>query len=407
MPIHKLTKSQISKAKPGRHADGGGLALRVSKQFLKNWRFRYSFNGRQYEMGLGSLDDVSLEEARERASRYRKSAKEGYDPRVIRDEEREKNIQWWEKDRGTSASIPTFTSCAAQYIRSKRRFWNNHKHAKQWTRSLKTYARPVIGNKPVNTITLSDIKSILNPIWMTKTETASRLQNRMENVIDFAIVHGYRKDNPARWRNYLNKILPSPRKVHKVKHHPAMPYHEVPAFLAKLRAKRSCSSVNALEFLILTGTRTTEVLKATWDEIDLDERVWIIPRDRMKNRQRQHRVPLSEQALALLKKLPRINGNPYLFPGARKGKPLCSIALLQVMRKMGHGAEGPGKHYVVHGFRSSFRDWAGEAHNSPPDVANMALAHTVKNKAEAAYRRGDSFDKRRKLMQDWADYLIS
>jgi integrase len=296
---------------------------------------------------------------------------------------------------------------AAAYIRARRREWSNIKHARQWTATLKTYARPVIGTQPVDTITTEDILGILQPIWNTKTETAKRVQGRMENIFDFAAARKWRDPiNPARWRGHLDKLLASPTKSKKqrnggvTRHQPALPYQDVPGFVEALRTLDSISA-KALEFLILTACRTTEVLDARWDEIDLNSRVWTIPAVRMKAR-REHRVPLSERAFTLLSTLPRITDNEFIFFGARHGRPRSNMALLQLMRGIGYGVGGTRGDAVPHGFRSSFRDWAGEVSSFPNHVCEMALAHVVANKAEAAYRRGDLFDKRRAMMEEWA-----
>ena len=261
-----------------------------------------------------------------------------------------------------------------------------------------------MGSKRVDIIVTEDVLKILTPIWTTKTETAKRVQGRVENILDYAAAHKYRDPlNPARWRGHLDKLLPKPARVKQVTHHPAMPHTEVPAFMAELSDNSSVSAL-ALRFLILTATRTNEVLHAQWQEIDREPAVWAIPADRMKTR-REHRVPLSDAAIAVLQALPCLEGNPYLFPGARHGHPLSNMALLLLMRGMGYGASGERGHYVPHGFRSSFRDWSGEVSSFPRDVAEMALAHVIENKVEAAYRRGDLFAKRRKMMQEWADYV--
>ena len=270
--------------------------------------------------------------------------------------------------------------------------------------TLKTYARAEIGSKRVDAVATEDILKILSPIWATKTETAKRVQGRIENILDYAAAHKYRDPlNPARWRGHLDKLLPKPSRVKKVSHHPAMPHTEVPAFMVELLGNGSVSAL-ALRLLILTATRTNEVLQAQWPEIDLQAAVWTVPAARMKTR-REHRVPLSDAAMTILEALPRIEGNPYLFPGARHGRPLSNMALLQLMRGMGYGVAGDRGDYVPHGFRSSFRDWSGEVSSFPRDVAEMALAHVIENKVEAAYRRGDLFAKRRKMMQEWADYV--
>lgn len=351
------------------------------------------------------MPDVDLDEAREMASKYRKMAKEGIDPIEARIEERVENIKAQKARIEARKKIPTFTTCAARYIRAHRQGWKNTKHAHQWINTLKTYVRPKIGSKTVDIITTEDILMILTPLWTNKTETAKRVQTRIENILDFAAALNYCDSiNPARWRGHLDKLLPTPSKIKTVTHLPAMPYTEVPAFMAELRKFEISNSARALEFLILTTTRTSEALQAQWSEIDLKN----LPTDRIKMSQ-EHRVPLSAQAIALLERQQRRRpaGNPYLFPGMRKGRPLSNMALLQEMRRMDYGVNSGRGDFVPHGFRSSFCDWASEVSNFPSDVTEMALAHAIKNKTEAAYRRGDLFEKRRQMMQAWADYLHS
>lgn len=390
MAIHKLSPRKVATAGPGKYEDGGGLRLVVSPKGAKKWVLRFTIAGRRREMGLGCFPDVGLSEAREKARHYRKQAKEGIDPIEAR--------------RAAPSNTPTFTSCAAGYIRAHRRGWRNSKHGRQWVRTLKTYARPEIGEKPVDCITTEDVLKILTPIWTTKTETAKRVQGRIENILDYAAAHKYRDPlNPARWRGHLDKLLPKPARVKSVTHYPAMPYSAVPAFMAELSSDHSVPAL-ALRFLILTAARTSEVLLARWEEVSTETAIWTVPAERMKTRL-EHRVPLSDAALDVLKALPRVEGNPYVFPGFRPGRPLSTAALLQLMRKLGYGVHGERGHYVPHGFRSSFRDWSGEVSNFPRDVAEMALAHVIENKVEAAYRRGDLFAKRRLMMQAWAQYV--
>jgi integrase len=392
MAIHKLNARQVASAAAGKYEDGGGLRLVVSDSGAKKWVLRVTVGDKRREMGLGSCPDVSLAKARELASEYRQLAKAGSDPILAR--------------RSARGATPTFTTCAARYIRAHRRGWRNPKHARQWVSTLKTYAKPRIGSKPVDAVATEDVLAILSPIWSTKTETAKRVQGRIENILDYAAAHGFRDQvNPARWRGHLDKLLPKPARVKTVTHHPAMRYTEVPAFMQELTVNGSISAL-ALKFLILTATRTNEVLGARWSEIDLASATWTIPAERMKAR-REHRVPLSQAALEILNALPRIDGNPYVFPGSRQAKPLSNMALLQVMRGIGYGVGGDRGEFVPHGFRSSFRDWSGEVSSFPRDVAEMALAHIIENKVEAAYRRGDLFAKRREMMQAWADYLRS
>ncbi|HBM28500.1 tyrosine-type recombinase/integrase [Halomonas meridiana] len=392
MAIHKLSPRKVATAEPGKHEDGGGLRLVVSKGGAKKWVLRFTLKSKRREMGLGSFPDTGLAEARRKAENYRKLAKEGTDPIHARELETQQQ------------STPTFTNCAARYIQSHRRSWRNAKHARQWVSTLKTYARPVIGEMPVDEIDTHQILNILSPIWIAKTETAKRVQGRIENVLDFASAHKYRDEaNPARWRGHLDKLLPKPSKVQKVTHHPAMPYEQVAAFMGAVQDYNSVSS-KALQLLILTATRTSEVLNAEWHEIDLVNATWTIPAKRMKA-SREHRIPLSHQALALITTLPSVKGNSFVFPGMKPSRPLSNMSLLQFMRGLGYGPSGDKGNYVPHGFRSSFRDWTGEVTSYPRDVAEMALAHAIENKVEAAYRRGDLFEKRRAMMQEWADYI--
>lgn len=303
-------------------------------------------------------------------------------------------------------AIPTFSTCAARYIRVHRSGRKNPKHARQWVSTLKTYARGVIGNKPLDSIAKEDVFRILQPIWTTKTETAKRVQGRIESILDFAAAHKYRDSlNPARWQGHLDKLLPKPSKVRTVKHHPAVPYGDLPGFMLELVANGSLSALS-LRLLILTASRSSEVRLASWEEMDLTLKVWPITAGRTKTK-KEHRVPLSQSALSILESLPRYAGNPYVFPGAREGRPLSNAAMLEIVRGMGFGDAGNRPLAVPHGFRSSFRDWSGEESNFPRDVAEMALGHVIENKVEAAYRRGDLFVKRRAIMEAWANCVDS
>lgn len=394
----KLTTKGVQKlvreSNPGMTNDGDGLYLKIGKGGGASWIYRFRWNGRLRDMGLGSYADKTLSEARESAAENRKLVKQGIDPLAVREQETEKE------------SVPvTVTHCAARYIQSHRRSWRNAKHARQWVSTLKTYVRPVIGNLPVEEVTTQDILKILTPIWTVKNETAKRVQGRIENILDFAAAHEYRDQvNPARWRGHLDKLLAKPSRVQKVNHHPAMPYDQVATFIGSVQLYKSMSS-KALLFLILTATRTSEVLNAEWKEIDIGKATWQIPAERMKAN-REHRVPLSKQAIDLLLSLSRVKGNSFIFPGMKAGRPLSNMSLLQFMRGLGYGPSGEKGNYVPHGFRSSFRDWTGEVTSYPRDVAEMALAHAIENKVEAAYRRGDLFEKRRAMMQHWADYTF-
>lgn len=389
LAIHKLSDRKVKTAPPGKHEDGGGLRLVVSPAGSRRWVLRYTINRKRREMGLGPYPVVTLRQARDLALDYRRDAREGKDPIFSR--------------REPTTAIPTFTSCAAMLIRSKRSGWKNKKHARQWVSTLKTYARPAFGHKPIDQITTDDVLSALKPIWQTKTETASRVRSRIENVIDFATAKKYRTGaNPAQWCGHLDKLLVSPKTITKVNHHPALPYKELPAFYNSLSGETSLSA-QALKLKILTATRTAELIEATWVEIDLSEKIWTVPAQRMKAK-KEHRVPLSPEAINLLNKLPRMQNNPFLFPG-KKGMPLSKMAMLQFMRKRGYGAKGSNGNAVPHGFRSTFKDWASEESGFDRETSEMALAHTIENKVEAAYRRGDLFEKRRQLMQSWAQYV--
>lgn len=394
----KLTARQCETLAAGKHADGRGLWLHVSATGGRKWVLRYTVNGKRREMGLGRFGkhDVTLAEARERAAAAREQVEAGRDPIAA-------------KAAPKAPTTPTFTSAAAAFIRAHRRGWANRKHVRQWVSTMRTYAGPVIGHTPVDSITTDQVLSILTPMWSTKPETAKRVQGRMERIIDHAAARGWRSgDNPARWRGHLQALLAAPAKVKRTanggtdRHHPALPFEEVPTSMVDLR-KLDSTSAMALEFLILTAARTGEVLGAQWTEIDLEGRTWTVPAARMKAK-REHRVPLSEAAIAVLQRVPRINGNPYIFPGARAGRPLSNMALLQCMRGLGYGVGGERGDAVPHGFRSSFRDWAEETTGHPHSVVEMALAHTISSKVEAAYRRGNLFAKRRALMDDWADW---
>lgn len=395
--IHRLTDTQVRTSKKTL-GDGGGLTLVVANGNRK-WVFRYTLRGKARNKGLGAYPETSLAQARDLAAKCRALLKAGNDP-----------LEQPRAEPEAEPKAPSFVTVAAAHIRAKRREWSNPKHARQWVATLKTYARPTIGKTPVDEITTEGILAILSPIWNTKTETAKRVQGRIENVLDFAIARGWRGDrfNPARWRGNLDMLLSSPAKVKRnanggvTRHHPAMPFAEVPDFYAELCDREGIGAL-ALRWLIVTATRTSETLGAQWGEIDLDARTWTIPAGRVKAK-RQHRVPLSDEALAILRHLPRIEGEPWLFPGKKKGRPLANMALLMMMRRQGFGVGGDRGDYVPHGFRSSFRDWAGEVSSYPTNIAEAALAHVIGDKTESAYARGDLFDKRRQMMADWAHW---
>ena len=389
--IERLTALAVTKTRrEGLHADGGGLYLQVSGSGAKSWLYRFMLNGKARAMGLGSVHTVSLAEAREQAIQCRKLTRQGVDPIEARKVERT-------KAQLEAAKSITFDACATSYIAAHKAGWRNSKHADQWRSTLDTYAMPVFGSLPVQDIDLTLVLKVLEPIWKTKTETASRLRGRIEAVLDWATVRGYRRgDNPARWRGHLDKVLPARSKVQKVIHHEALPYVEIGEFVAALRDQEGVAA-RALEFLILTATRTGEVIGARWDELDLGQRVWTVPPNRMKAG-REHRVPLSTAAMALLETMKKQRRDEYVFPGFKQGKPLSNMAMLKLLERIGRSD------LTAHGFRSTFRDWAAERTNFPREVAEMALAHTIGDKVEAAYRRGDLFEKRRDLMATWAGY---
>jgi integrase len=341
-------------------------------------------------MGLGPLNAISLAEARKRTAECRRMRHDGIDPIEARGAQRDQK-------RLEGARSMTFDVCAEAYIEAHKASWKNGKHAEQWHGSLRNYASPVFGSSPVQAIDLALVMKALEPVWQTKSETASRLRGRIEAVLDWARVHGYRKgENPARWRGHLDKLLPARAKIQKVVHHPALPYSEIADFMVSLRSQEGIAA-RALEFLILTAARTGEIIGARWDEVDLKEKIWTVPGLRMKAG-REHRVPLSGPALATVKNMNEIRESDFVFPGGRKGKPLSNMAMLALLKRIGRND------LTTHGFRSTFRDWAAERTNFPREVVEMALAHTIENKVEAAYRRGDLFQKRRQLMEAWARF---
>lgn len=386
--IHKLTARQVtSLATPGYYADGGNLYLQIAKGGSKSWIIRYSFAGRKRDYGAGSVRDVPLARAREKAVAVRALLSEGVDPMEHRNAA---------KTRGNNM---TFAACAEAYIEANRHGWKNGRQAEQWTNSLETYALPTIGKKDVRSITTAHVMDILKPIWTTKNETASRVRGRIESILSYARVSGYREgENPATWRGHLDNLLPKPSKVKKVRHHAALPYPELPAFFAALQNREGIAAV-ALQFTILTCARNTEVTQAIYPEFDLEAARWTIPAERMKAG-RVHRVPLSAPALAIVREMPRLSRTETVFPNP-SGEPLSENGMMSLLNRMGFGK------YTVHGFRSTFRDWAAEMGNHPSELAEMALAHTIGDKVEAAYRRGDLFQKRVALADDWAAYCLS
>ena len=388
-----LTPLAVKNAKPGRHADGGGLHLLVKETGARSWVYRFMLKGKSRDVGLGAAagaDAISLAAARDLASALRLQVKAGVDPLA-------------ERHRGAAEALAaaqaaqiagiTFKAVAEAYVAANEGSWRNDKHRQQWRNTLASYVYPVMGELPVADIGTAHVLKILEPIWQGKPETASRIRGRIETVLDAAKARGYREgENPARWRGHIAQILPARSRLTRG-HHKAMPYDAVPAFVCAIRAREAMAAL-ALEFVILTATRTSEVLGATWAEVDLDKAIWTVPATRMKAG-KEHRVPLSPRAVEILETV-RPLGKDCLFPADKGGK-LSTMAMAMLLRRMKQDC-------TVHGFRSGFRDWAAECTGYAHEVCEMALAHVIGNKAEAAYRRGDLFDKRRRLMADWATY---
>jgi integrase len=387
---NRITALHVAKlTRAGRYAVGDGAYLQISQWGTKAWIFRYQRDGRQRHMGLGPASLITLAEARERAREARRALLDGADPLTAK---RERRAQ----ARLQAAKGVTFKQAAERMMASHGAAWRNPKHRQQWKNTLSTYVYPHFGELSVAAVDTGLVLKVLELIWTAKPETAGRVRGRIESVLDWAKARGYREgENPARWRGHLDKLLPNRRKVRRVRNDPAMPSAQLPAFMAELRG-RSCVSARALEFAILTAARTGEVIGARWPEIDLQAGVWTVPATRMKAG-KEHRVPLSARAVELLSALP--HEGEFVFMGGRAGKPLSNMAMLELMRGM-----KPGPGYVPHGFRSTFRDWAAECTSHPSEVVEMALAHAIESKVEAAYRRGDLFEKRRQLLDDWARY---
>jgi integrase len=378
----RLTARKVEKAKPGVHMDREGLRLIVGATGTRKWVFRFMRRGRSQEMGLGG-SDVSLALARERAADARQVLTAGQNP--------------IDAARLAKMRRPTFGQVADEFLAAKASEWRNSKHRAQWNMTLEKYAGPLRA-RPVNEIDTAAVLEVLQPLWRSIPETASRLRGRIETVLDAARARGLigqHEANPARWRGHLDKLLPKRQKLTRG-HHAAMPFADVPAFLAQLRERESVAAL-ALEFTILTAARTSETLGAKWTEINLARKLWTVPAVRMKSG-REHRVALSNRATAILEALAAAKTGEYVFPGQRLGKPLSSMAMEMTLRRTkAHGV-------TVHGFRSSFRDWCGEVSTFPREVAEAALAHVAGDQTERAYRRGDALEKRRALMEAWAAY---
>ena len=400
-----LTALKVSKAKPGRYGDGNGLYLFVRSVEARFWVFRYTRAGKMREMGLGraGADEaaVKLTDARDRAVELFKLVRAGIDPLDQRGAEAKAAAA--EAQRAAVRGI-TFRTVAERYLDAHEKTWRNPKHRMQWRNTLETYAHPHFGDLPIADVGTEHVLAALEPIWRTKPETATRVRGRVESVLDYATAREWRTgENPARWRGHLANLLPARGKVAPVEHHAALPWAEIGAFLPALKAQAGVSAW-ALQFLILTAARSGEVLGARWGEIDLAAKVWTVPAFRMKAG-REHRVPLSEAALAVLTEMAQLrttdSDEAFVFPGAAKDRPLSIMAMTMVLRRMKRGD------LTVHGFRSTFRDWVGEATGTPREVAEAALAHALADKTEAAYARGDLFAKRQRLMDDWARFCAA
>jgi integrase len=387
--IERLSARAVQAAKkPGLHPDGAGLYLQVSPSGSKSWVWRYQLDGRRHDIGLGPLHLVSLADAREKAREHGRAKLAGTDPltekRALR------------AFRAISeAKLMTFREAAEKYIEAHSAGWKSTKSIEQWQQSLRDYVYPVLGNLPVQAIDVALVMKIVELLWKEKTETATRVRSRIEAVLDWATVRGYRQgDNPARWKGHLDNLLPARTKAQKVEHHAALPYDQIAEFMIALRQQTSIAA-RALEFLTLTATRSAEALGARWSEIDMAERLWTIPGERMKAG-KEHRVPLSDAALAVLNAMPRIGD--YVFPAGRGNGAINNPAVWKLLTiRMNRDC-------TTHGFRSTFRDWAAERTNFPREVAEIALAHAVGDAVERAYQRGDLFDKRRQLMDAWARF---
>jgi integrase len=395
-----LTALQVKKAKPGdKLSDGGGLRLDVDARGGCSWVFRFKspVTGKERYMGLGSASDVSLSQAREAAGEARRLIGKGIDPIEHRNNRRA-------AAKMEAARSVTFRQYAEGYITRMEAGWKNSKHRQQWTNSLKTYAFPLIGQTPIGNIDTSDVMKVLTPIWHSKPETASRVRGRIEMILTAAKAEGLRTgDNPAAWRERIKPLLPSKRKVRKVQHHPALPYPLLPKFMASLCADESDSAL-LLQFIVLTAARYNEGAFGDWDEINEKQGLWTIPGIRMKGDrpEKPHVVPLTDAALKVLDAArERYGSKGLIFPGMRRGKPISDVSLAKAI------ARHTDVKATTHGFRSTFRDWAGDMTSFPREVCEQALAHAIEDETEAAYRRSDALAKRRRLMDEWAGYCMS
>lgn len=395
--INKLSALAIPRLIiPGYYSDGGNLFLQVTPGGSKSWIFRYAAGAKKREMGLGPLHTVALAAAREKAARYRAQLLEGLDPQSMRK-------AMLSERKAAAAPVMTFEQCAIECIKDRRAAWTNAKNAQQWENTLRDYAYPQIRALDVAAVDTAGVRRCIDPIWETKTETATRVRQRIEAVLDWAKVHGHRTgDNPAAWKGHLQGVMAAPRKVTAVEHHTALEIDALPAFMADVRLKEG-RAARALEFLILTAARTSEVTCACWAEIDFKAEVWAVPAERMKAK-KEHTVPLSPNALAILLQAKKdAQDSKWLFPSKRKDAGLSNAAMSELVKGMGT-TDAAGRPITVHGFRSTFRQWAAERTTYPREIAEHALAHQLADKTEAAYQRGSQLARRRPLMVDWAEF---
>ena len=406
-PINKLSDTKIEatlktarkavaagQGKPILLGDGGGLTLQISKTGAASWLHRYMRLGRAVGLGLGGYPEVSLKLARAKAEECRRMLAEGRDP--LTDKRAAETAAKLARAKGK-----TFDDCATEYIEDHRAEWKNPKHIQQWENTLKTYASPIIGQRPIGEITTADLKRILNPIWSTKNETASRLRGRIESIIDWATAHELRTgENPARWKGHLEHLLAKTTPEQRAdKHFSALPHADIPAFMGKLAAQEGMARW-ALEFLILTAARTSEITGAQWDEIDETAQLWTVPAERMKAR-KEHRVPLTARAVTILRTVKAFSGKTFIFPGQNKDKPMSNMTMTALLRRMGRSD------ITVHGMRSTFPDWVGEKTTHDFRTAEAALAHQLPDRVAAAYARSDLFEKRFAMMRDWEKYCTA
>jgi len=403
--LNKLSARKVETlSKPGWHNDGGGLYLRITEGRSTKWIYVFKRDKKRREMGLGSLADVSLAQARELAVSARQMVKDGLDPIEERKAAAAQAAEAAVAVRAADRPTPLFGSFADTYIDTHEEGWRNPKHRQQWRNTIKTHAKPLL-MKPVDAITSDDVLVVLKPIWTRIPETAGRLRSRIENILDAAKASKHIAspwENPARWKGNLIHLLPRRKNKKQVRHHAAIPYEEMPDFMRRLRS-RPAIAARALELTVLCATRTNETLKMRWSEVNLQTEVWTIPKERMKMNI-EHRIPLPPRAIEIIREIPRgseCNSDSYVFPGQSRGSPLSQMSMTMLLRRMKLG------HYTVHGMRSSFRDYMGDMTHHAESTVEQALAHQVGDETSRAYRRGDAFLKRRQVLRDWETYLYA